>query len=197
MYGLLNKGIEALVVNQYGEDTWEKIKEKAGFKGNFLNMEVYDDAVTYNLVGAATEVLNVDINTLLVEYGKSWVKFTMEKGYGQMLNMAGKDFPTFLKNLNNLHERVGHTYPKLKPPRFKTTVINDESLRLEYHSIRPGLAPVVEGILYGLGERFKISAELERTKTQDNDGFDEFLIHYQPLTAESENERVSDNQHLR
>lgn len=181
MYGLLNKGIEALVVNRYDQATWEKIKEKAGFKGNFLNMSVYDDAITYDLVGAASEVLGIETNVLLVEYGKTWVKFTMEKGYGPMLSMAGKDFPSFLQNLNNLHDRVGHTYPELQPPQFKTTLIDDESLLLEYHSKREALAPVVEGILHGLAERFFLTANVEHRQSRNEVGFDEFFVRYQPL----------------
>ena len=56
MYGLVNKAIEGLVRQQFGDDAWARIKERAGWTGaQFVSMDTYDDELTYKLVGAASE----------------------------------------------------------------------------------------------------------------------------------------------
>ena len=35
MYGMVNMAIEQMVVGKFGEDTWKKIKDKAGVYGGF------------------------------------------------------------------------------------------------------------------------------------------------------------------
>ena len=58
MYGLVNKAVEELVVSNFGEDKWELIKSKAGVDVDvFISNESYPDSMTYDLVGAASEVL--------------------------------------------------------------------------------------------------------------------------------------------
>ncbi len=64
MYGLVNQAIEEFVLKNFDEATWENIKQKANYlQPGFISMESYDDAVTYNLVGAASEILNYYINS--------------------------------------------------------------------------------------------------------------------------------------
>ena len=66
MYGLINKAIEDLVLTEFGEEPWEKIKIKANVQvETFLAMESYPDEITYNLVGAAAQVLNLPAETIL------------------------------------------------------------------------------------------------------------------------------------
>lgn len=79
-YGFVNYALELLVVKTFGEETWEKIKYDYMFwyfifkssadissntrkdadvtiEGQFLVRQIYEDAVTYNLIGAAVNLL--------------------------------------------------------------------------------------------------------------------------------------------
>jgi hypothetical protein len=180
MYGLVNKAIEDMVCSRFGDDTWEAIKQKAGLDIDaFISMDAYPDDVTYQLVGAASEHLNIPAEKVLEEFGEYWVLYTSKEGYGDLMSTMGDDFLTFLQNLNHLHSRVGLIYPQLKPPSFYCTDITDTSLRLHYHSTRPGLAPLVVGLLTGLGKMFHTTVHVDystnRTTGADHD---EFLVQF-------------------
>ena len=59
MYGFVNRGIEDLICTKYGEETWETIKEKAGFATEtFISSIPYSDDATSRLMEAAAEVLD-------------------------------------------------------------------------------------------------------------------------------------------
>ena len=74
MYGLVNKAIQGLLTENYGEETWQEVKEKSGVKvDRFVNNEPYDDSITYKLVGTAAEVLKVSLSDVLKSFGEYWV----------------------------------------------------------------------------------------------------------------------------
>ena len=169
MYGMINLALEQMVKQGFGADTWDKIKNKAGLdEVRFISMKSYDDKVSYDLVGAASEVLNIDANELLEKFGEYWILHTAKEGYGDMLKMAGDNLPDFLKNLNLMHMKVGSVMPELIPPSFEVQDLTDNSLILIYSSKRAGLAPMVVGLVKGLGLRFNTPCEVNLVK-QDND----------------------------
>ncbi len=168
MYGLVNKAVEDLVKTNFGEAIWEEIKAKASVKETaFSSMQPYPDSITYNLVGAATEVLGLTAAQVLETFGEYWVLFTAQEGYGDMLNMAGKTLPEFLQNLDMLHVRVGNLMTDLKPPSFECENITENSLTLHYFSDRPALTPMVVGLVKGLGKRFNTPCEVAILESRD------------------------------
>lgn len=180
MYGLVNKAIENMVCDNFGKDTWETIKQKADVDIDvFLSMDAYPDDVTHRLVRAATEVLGMSATEILQAFGEYWVLYTAKEGYGEMLEMAGDKLPEFLHNLDNLHARVGLSFPQLKPPSFQCTHADEESLHLHYHSSRQGFAPMVIGLVKGLGTRFQTEIEITQTSSRDQGAdHDEFSIDF-------------------
>ncbi|NRA10745.1 MAG: heme NO-binding domain-containing protein, partial [Crocinitomicaceae bacterium] len=117
MYGLVNKAAQDFIVESQGQETWEIIKEKAGVKEDaFISMQAYPDEITYSIVMAASEHLKVDPDVILEAFGRYWIKFTMVQGYSHLLSLAGKTFPEFLNNLNNMHAHIAQSYTELKPP---------------------------------------------------------------------------------
>ena len=182
MYGLVNKAIADMVRSKFGEDTWQAIRQKAAVEDTtFLSMEGYPDDVTHRLVKAGSEVLGLSPAQVMQAFGEFWVEFTATEGYGELMDMSGDSLPEFLQNLDNLHARVGVSFPQLKPPSFDCHEVDDQALTLEYRSEREGLAPMVVGLVKGLGTRFDTEVEVEQTQSRDEGAdHDEFLIQYQP-----------------
>lgn len=180
MYGLVNKAIEDMVCKRFGEDVWETIKQTAEIDIDaFISMEAYPDDVTHRLVRAASVVLEMSPQEILQAFGEYWVLYTATEGYGQMLEMAGDNMLEFLQNLDNLHTRVGLSFPKLIPPSFQCTTVQEESLNLHYHSTRLGLAPMVVGLLKGVGKRFKTEVDVTQTRSREQGApHDEFSINF-------------------
>jgi hypothetical protein len=180
MYGLVNKAIEDMVCSRFGEDIWKEIKQKAEVNLDaFISMEAYPDDLTHRLVKAASLVLGLSSVEIMQAFGEYWVEYTAQEGYGEMMDMSGDTLPEFLENLDNLHARVGVSFPKLKPPSFECTDESEDSLNLHYRSTREGLSPMVIGLVKGLGKRFNTEVEIVQT-TNSNEGadHDEFLVKY-------------------
>jgi Haem-NO-binding len=180
MYGMVNKAVEDLVVKNFGAEKWVAIKEKAGADVDvFLSNEGYPDKLTYDLVGAASEVLGIPARDILIAFGEHWILHTARDGYGSMMEANGRSLPEFLQNLPSFHTRVAMIFPDLQPPRFSCSDVTENSLMLHYHSHRPGLSDFVVGLLQGLGKMFNTPAVVEITERKD-DGADHdvFLVRW-------------------
>ncbi|MHC5826475.1 MAG: heme NO-binding domain-containing protein, partial [Nostoc sp.] len=161
MYGLVNKAIQDMVCSRFGEDTWKKIKHKAEVDVDvFLSMEGYPDDITHKLVKAASIILGLPSSQIMQAFGEFWVQYTAQEGYGEMMNMSGDTLPDFLENLDNLHAHVGVIFPKLQPPSFECTDMEENSLSLHYRSDREGLTPMIIGLVKGLGTKFDTEVEI-------------------------------------
>lgn len=176
MYGLVNKAVEELVMTNFGEEKWLQVKAKAGVTEEvFISNEVYPDEITYQLVGAASEVLGMAPGDVLHAFGEHWVLNTAMKSYGAMMKSFASSLPDFLVNLPNFHTRVVMIYPKLQPPQFKCTDVAERSLKLHYFSHRKGLTPFVVGIVCGLGKMYETPCTCECIESieggQDHDVF--------------------------
>ena len=176
MYGLVNKAVEELVVTNFGEEKWEAIKAKAGVDVEvFISNQAYPDDITYKLVGAASEVLGMAADDILVAFGEHWVLKTAAQSYGPMMKAGGKSLKEFLVNLPNFHTRVAMIYPNLEPPRFECTDVTDAGLVLHYFTHRTGLTSFVIGLVQGLGKLYSTPATCtvreEKAKGADHDVF--------------------------
>ncbi|MBW4426817.1 MAG: heme NO-binding domain-containing protein [Nostoc desertorum CM1-VF14] len=182
MYGLVNKAIQDMVCSRFGEETWKEIKHKAEVDIDvFLNMEGYPDDITHKLVKAASVVLSLSTQQIMQAFGEFWVQYTAQEGYGEMMDMSGDTLPEFLENLDNLHARVGVSFPNLQPPSFECTDIEENSLSLHYRSDREGLTPMILGLVQGLGNRFDTEVDITQTQNRDEGAeHDEFLVIYKP-----------------
>ena len=180
MYGLVNQALEDFVKKGFGNTAWNRIREGAGIRQDmFVSMDGYPDDITYKLVGSASEVLGLDSSEILEAFGEHWVLYTAQAGYGEMLAMFGSDLRSFLHNLDNLHSHVAMSFPALRPPSFEVEQIEgDPGLLLHYRSERAGLAPMVIGLIKGLGKRFSQEVRVRQTAHRGTNDHDVFRIDY-------------------
>jgi hypothetical protein len=170
MYGLVNKAIKDLVVENHGTDTWTRICDEAGFEeSDFISMSPYPDKLTYDLVGAASKVLNTDANSILEAFGEYWILYTADQGYGDLLDLSGSSFVEFLGNLDMLHLRINNMMPELKAPLFSTQNETENSVELLYKSHRQGLVPMLKGLIRGLGKRFDMIVAIEEVASESSE----------------------------
>ncbi len=171
MYGLVNKAIEDLISREHGAECWESVIRKAGIDdAGFVSMDSYDDGLTYGLVGAASDVLDVPAADLLEAFGRYWILYTAREGYGELIDLSGGSFAEFLENLDNLHTRVGLSFPELRPPSFSCEQVGDHSYHLTYRSERDGLAPMVIGLVRGLADKFGLQVTISHPHKRGEQG---------------------------
>ncbi len=177
MYGLVNRALQQLVCARCGDDGWRRVRERAGVDDEvFVRMDSYPDEITERLLASASEELGTPASTLLEDFGRYWVRYTMVEGYGALLHDLGSSFQVALNSLDTMHERVSLLYPALRPPRFRCEAVEAGCIRLHYWSERRGLAPMVVGLVEGLAERHGLRAVV-RHECQHQPGHDSFLIH--------------------
>lgn len=161
MYGMVNQAIRGLVIENFSEDKWVAIASKADSPTDFVSLESYDDDITYQLVGAAAEVLEMEPSLILQTFGRYWIENIAMAAYPNLMNKTGTNFEKFVANLDHLHSRIKATFQNYKPPSFRVKSISDGVFMVDYYSEREGLLPFVEGLLDGLGAHFEMKVTLE------------------------------------
>ncbi len=180
MYGLVNQAMKDLVTSKFGSDKWSEICQKAGHPpDDFEAMTSYPDTLTYSLVGAASQILGASASDLLRAFGDYWVTFTAHEGYGEIMDMFGKDFRSCLKNLNGMHGHMGAMMPQLLPPRFQVVETSASQLTVHYFSTRQGLAPMVIGLLEGLARKYGDTITIQHHPKDSRSDHDEFEVQFQ------------------
>jgi len=178
MYGMVNRAIEQMVVSNHGQEVWDKICQQADVSHvAFGAMETYPDDVTYALVGAASEILGPSVDELLEAFGEYWVEYAADAGFDDMMTMFGQSLTDFLINLDHMHSHISSAFPDLQPPSFHCHENEDRTLTLKYFSTRAGLAPMVKGLLTGLGHRFNTPIKVDWVQSKGENGtHDEFRV---------------------
>ncbi len=168
MYGMVNRAVEELLVEQFGQATWERVRARAGLDVDvFVSNEPYPDSLTYDLVAAASAELGVPPTAILERFGEHWILVTASRGYGALLTSTGRTVPEFLQNLGVLHDRLSMIMPHLRPPRFVVEDLTETTFTLHYFSERHGLTHFTIGLLRGLGTRLGTPVTVEVRARQD------------------------------
>lgn len=161
MYGLINNALKSMIRERFGEESWHSVLNTSGVpEDSFLTMRSYDDAITYQLARAASEVLNAPVANCLEMFGEYWVLEAATKSYGSLMDAAGQDLVAFLENLNTLHDRITSTFLNYTPPEFRIEKTADKQYAIHYISTREGLTAFVVGLLRGLAQRFNAPLEI-------------------------------------
>jgi len=169
MYGLINKSIEELVKESFSEEIWLKVLEKSNIEHDFfISSEAYDDSVTYKLVGAISELTDLSVTDILMSFGEWWVLRTSKEKYGSLMESGGSNLKEFLVNLPVFHNRVMLIYPKLTPPEFRVSHIEESSIYVHYFSKREGLKDFVKGLLLGLGKMYNTPVSVDVIESRDS-----------------------------
>ena len=96
------------------------------------------------------------------EMGYFFVEFVGQFGYGDVLALLGRQLRDFLNGLDNLHEYLKFSYPRLRAPSYFCDNETDAGLHLHYRSKRRGFVNYTMGQLKAIGESFyKLKIEIE------------------------------------
>ena len=161
MYGLLLDSIQKFLCEKYGEQRWEKIRRRANLKHIwFVTHEVYGEGVLMDLVKAATIELEEDSNMVMRMFGEYFARNIGHYGYARLLRVLGRDLRDFLNGLDDLHEYLRFSYPKMSPPSFFCEGETEHGLVLHYTTKRSGFLQYVIGQLTTVGRIYGKELEI-------------------------------------
>ncbi len=162
MYGIINKALEELVTETFGEKVWENIKIKSNIDIDyFISNQSYNDQITYDIAIAISNETKTPLNETLTLFGEWWILKTAKEKYGSLLSFGGKDIKEFLEHLPDFHTRVMLLYPNLTPPEFKIINSKENEITIQYSSTRSGLKDFVTGLFQGISKLYETKTKIE------------------------------------
>uniref|UniRef100_A0A8C6XGR8 guanylate cyclase n=1 Tax=Naja naja TaxID=35670 RepID=A0A8C6XGR8_NAJNA len=176
MYGFINSCLKSLLVEKFGEETWEKLKTQVGTEDTFMTYTVYDDSLTVKLLKEACNMLK---EAVLKLFGQYFFNFCKTSGYDKMLRALGGNLMEFIENLDSLHSYLALSYQEMNAPSFRVER-KDERMLLHYYSDRKGLCHIVPGIIEAVARDFfdcEVSLEiLEQNVEEERTGKKEHVV---------------------
>ncbi|XP_016345432.1 guanylate cyclase soluble subunit beta-2 [Sinocyclocheilus anshuiensis] len=153
-YGFINTCLKSLVIERFGEETWENLRLMAGVQETFMTYEIYDDVITLRLVQEACKMLDVSSEVVLKLFGEYFFSFCKMSGYDTMLRTLGGNLVEFIENLDALHSYLALSYEAMNAPSFRVERMDDGRILLHYYSDRKGLHHIVPGIIEAVAKDF-------------------------------------------
>lgn len=86
-------------------------------------------------------------------FGTCFVKYFSHYGYDQIMRVAGRHYRDFLNGIDNLHETMRFSYPRMLSPSFYVSDEDENGCNLHYRSKRIGFKQYVIGQLQACGQR--------------------------------------------
>ncbi|GFN93879.1 soluble guanylate cyclase 88e, partial [Plakobranchus ocellatus] len=155
MYGLLFESIQVYIKQDYGDELWATILEQAGIPQVVFQLhKTYPDEWMVNLAKAAAIVLGGEVNDVMFYFGTCFVNFFTKFNYDQILRRAGRNYRDFLIEIDNVHETMRFSYPKMQSPSFIVQSEDRNGCVLIYRSMRTGFTYYVIGQLVQCAREF-------------------------------------------
>jgi len=175
--GIIFQLLEEVVVDAYGESTWDELLDAAGVDGVYTSLGSYDDEEITALVSAAAAKLSLPEGEVLRWFGQrampGWAKRWPEFFTAHQTTLP------FLLSLNDLiHPEVRKLYAGAYCPFFAFTSPSDGSLTLGYQSQRK-LCDLAHGFILGACDYYGESLVVQHRECMHN-GAERCLIAVTP-----------------
>jgi len=155
MYGLVCENVAAYIKVKHGKDAWENIRRLANIDTpSFSIHQTYPEQLVGKVVKKALGALDMKDNEFFEEVGYYFVEFVCEFGYGDVLALLGRHLRDFLNGLDNLHEYLKYSYPRLRAPSYFCDNETEQGLHLHYRSKRRGFTHYTMGQLKAIAQTF-------------------------------------------
>ncbi|XP_046748262.1 soluble guanylate cyclase 88E isoform X4 [Diprion similis] len=155
MYGLILENLSEYIKQVYGEDRWEEIRRQASVEQpSFSVHQVYPENLIPRLAKKAIQVLGITEKEFFDQMGVHFVGFVGQYGYDRVLSVLGRHVRDFLNGLDNLHEYLKFSYPRMRAPSFICENETRHGLTLHYRSKRRGFVYYTMGQIREVARHF-------------------------------------------
>jgi hypothetical protein len=162
MHGLINRSIQRFVTDTYGEAIWLASVSRAHVGADdFEAMWTYDDAVTYRLLAAVSDVLDRPYEELLEDIGTFLVSNQNVQAIRRLLRFGGVTFTDFLHSLDDLPDRARLAVSDLDLPRLELRENSADRFSLRCYDVSEGWGHFFMGVLRAMADDYGVLAYLE------------------------------------
>ncbi|XP_043208813.1 soluble guanylate cyclase 88E-like [Amphibalanus amphitrite] len=179
MYGLLLENLAEYIKVGYGEDMWETVRREALVDvPSFSTHQVYPESLIPRLARAACKILNLKEQEFFENMGVYFVGFVGQYGYDRVLSVLGRHVRDFLNGLDNLHEYLKFSYPRMRPPSFFCENETPTGMVLHYRSKRRGYGGYTMGQIKQVARHF-YDTEMEIELVREDSLVDSYHVTFQ------------------
>jgi hypothetical protein len=173
MLGLVFTELTMFIERHHSEDAVDRVLEAAAFghDGAWTAVGNYPHEEALGLVVTAAEVLGVDPQEMVVQFGRELFGRFKEL-YPAFFGDVTTAFDFLERVDDHIHMEVGKLYPEARTPRMETAreaLPEGEAMALEYESHRP-LALLAHGLIEGCIAEFGADLVVERHDGPEGDG---------------------------
>ena len=173
MKGIIFNLLEDVVVDNYGDRTWNELLDAAGLDGVYTSLGNYDDSEITALVSAAATALSTTDGEVLRWFGQRAIP-GMAKRWPEFFAPHRNSLP-FLISLNDvIHPEVRKLYSGAFCPHFDFAAPAENKLTIGYRSPRK-LCDLAHGFIIGAGEHYGETLSVKHSECM-HDGSDRCLI---------------------
>ena len=144
MYGLLLQNLAEYVIKVYGDKKWKEIKDSLKIEQDDFDMgDTFPESQLIKMGKKALQVLGMKDEEFYEGMGIYFIELTRSLGYGEFMKALGRNIRDFLLNLDNFHDYLKFTFPRMKAPSFfveeeterckKTKIIQGGEAKLAGH----------------------------------------------------------------
>jgi len=163
MYGLIFENFSGYIKIKYGEDAWDNIRRLSNIDSpTFSIHQVYPEQMLGKIAKKTFTTLGCNADEFFEGMGYYFVAFAAQYGYGDVLALLGRELRDFLNGLDNLHEYLKFSYPRIRAPSYFVDNETPQGLMLHYRSKRRGFTTYTMGQLKAVAETYyKIDMAIE------------------------------------
>ena len=161
MKGIVVDCLKELVVESFGQETWEKILVKSDVdpKKNYKITDDVDDELVLKMFGSTCEVGNMTFEQACNVFGDFWVEKYTQKYYPEFYKGV-KSSKEFLIKLDAIHATMRKRIKNAQPPKLSYSWKDDNTLIMVYDSYRD-LTELFAGAVRGLANYFNEKVDVK------------------------------------
>lgn len=168
MHGLVNRALQGFLVDTYGDDIWNDVRDRAGLPfAGFESMLHYDDKLTDDTIEAAVHVLNTDRPSVLEDLGTYLLSHENQERLRRLLRFGGDSFFDFLMSFDDLAGRAQLALPDLAFPQLEIREIGPNTFALRITWPLAGIGHVFLGALRATADDYGTLAFFEAEVLED------------------------------
>ncbi|NIZ13450.1 heme NO-binding domain-containing protein [Phaeobacter sp. HF9A] len=168
MHGLINRAVQAFVINTYGEKRWNDIMDASGLGfTEFEAMLVYPEDQSARMLSATEASLERPLAEILEDVGTFLVSNPQLEALRRLLRFGGVNYVEFLHSLDDLPDRTRLAVSDLRLPGLELIEQAPGQFELLCQPGVPGYAQVMMGVLRAMADDYGALVILEQTESQD------------------------------
>lgn len=173
MKGIVFNLLEEVVVQQFDQDTWETLIDKAGASGIYTSLGNYTDDELVSLVTTAAAALGKTPAEILRWFGRSAMPLLAVR-YRPLFDQhqTSRDFVLSVNKI--IHPEVRKLYAGASCPFFHFKPTESGSMMMAYHSQRK-LCMLAQGFIEGAATHYHDHADVHHRECM-HDGDEKCLL---------------------